>query len=61
MMRTKQARLFIHITDGTQISGYDLKVRVLPDVIFSHFKHAQVQIGDWAERPAGHEHYGDLP
>lgn len=60
MMGAKQARLFVHITDWTQISSHDFEIRVLPNVILGHLKHAQMQIGDWTERSASHKHYGCL-
>ena len=55
MFGTQEARFFIHITDRTEITSDDLVVGLLPSIIFRHFKHAEVQVGDWAERTTGYE------
>ena len=52
---TQEARLLVHITNGTEVTSDDLVLGLLSGVIFSHFKHAEVQVGDWAEGAAGYE------
>ena len=55
MFGTEEARLLVHITDGTEVTSDNLVVCLLPSVIFCHLKHAEVQVGDWTERPACYE------
>lgn len=55
MLGTQEAGLLIHITDGTEITSDDLVVGLLPRIVFRHLKNAEVQVGDWTERAAGHE------
>lgn len=50
MGATEQPRLLVHITDRTKISAHDLEVGILAYIIFSHLKHSQMEICDWAER-----------
>lgn len=55
MFGTQESGFLVHITDRTEVTSDDLVVGLLPSVIFGHLKHAEVQIGDWAERAAGYE------
>lgn len=55
MLGTQEAGLLVHVTDGTEIASDDLIVCLLASIVFRHFKHAEVQVGDWTERTAGYK------
>jgi len=48
-MCAKQTRFPIHVTDRTEIAADDLKISILANIVLCHFKHAEMQVGDWAE------------
>jgi hypothetical protein len=55
VLGTQEAGLLVHVTDGTEVTSDNLVVGLLPSIVFRHLKHAEVQVGDWAERTAGYE------
>ena len=55
VLGTQETRFLVHVTDGTEVTSDDLVLGLLPSVIFSHLKHAEVQVGDWAKGAARHE------
>lgn len=55
MICTKQTGFLVQVTDGTQIAANDLKVCVLSDVVFRHFKHAKMEVSDRAEGTTSHK------
>lgn len=60
MMRTQEAWLLVHVTDWTEVSTNDLKVRVLPDKVHRHLEHPQMEEGHWTEGAACDEDEGLL-
>lgn len=52
--------LLVLVANGAQIAPYDLKIRVLADVVLRHLEHAQMEVGEWAERAARDEDEGLL-
>lgn len=57
---TKESRFLVHVAHRAEISTENFKVSVLSDIVFCHFKHAQMKVSDWTERTACHQNYGDL-
>lgn len=57
MSCTQEPWLLVHVGDRTKISTNDLKVCILAYIIFGHFEHSKMQIGDGAEGSAGHQNY----
>ena len=57
MVGAKQARLLVHVADGTEISTHNLEVCMLPDEILCHLEYAEVEIRNRAEGAAGDKHY----
>jgi hypothetical protein len=55
VLGTQQAGLLVHITDGTEVTSDDLVLGLLSGIVFSHLKHAEMQVGDWTEGTAGYE------
>ena len=55
MFGTQEAGFLVHITDWTEVTSDNLVVCLLPSIVLRHFKHAEVQVGDWTERTAGYE------
>ena len=49
MATGEKSWFFVLVTDGAEVAADDLKVSVLSDVVFRHFEHSQMKIGDWAE------------
>lgn len=58
MASRKKARLLVLVTDRAEVGADDFKIGVLPDIVFCHFKHAEVKICDGAERAACYEDDG---
>ena len=56
MLRAKQPRFLVHVAHRAEITTDDLELGILPDIILSHFEHAEVQIGDWTEGTTTDEH-----
>jgi hypothetical protein len=52
MMGAKQSRFLILVRDWTHVSTHHFEIRVLAGVIDCHLEHAQVEVGDRAERSA---------
>ena len=55
MMCAEQARLLVLVADWTKVAADNLKGTILSDVVFGHLKHAEVEVGDRAERSTCHE------
>ena len=55
MRSAEQTGLFVHVTDGTEITAHYFKICILSDVIDGHFEHAEMEICDWTEGPARDE------
>lgn len=49
MATGEKSWLLVLITDRTEVAADDFKVGILPDVVFCHFEHTQMKVGDWAE------------
>ena len=49
MTSTEQPGFLVHVAHRAEITAKDLKVCVLPDIVFRHFEHAEVKVCDWAE------------
>ena len=52
---TQKTRLLVHVTDGAEVTANNLVLGLLPSIISRHLEHAEVQVGDWTERTAGHK------
>ena len=52
MRSTKQTRFFVLVRDGTHVPAHNFEIRILAGIVYCHLKHAEVEIGDRAERPA---------
>jgi hypothetical protein len=59
-MCTKQSRLLVHITDGTEVTAYNFAICILANIVFGHLEHPKMEISDWAKRPACYENDGLL-
>ena len=46
---TEQSRLLIHVADRAEVSADDLKLGILSNVVFGHFEHSKMQVGDRTE------------
>ena len=60
MWRTEQTGFFILVRYGTHVPAHNFKIRVLAGVIDCHLEHAEVEVGDWAKRPACDQYDGLL-
>jgi hypothetical protein len=60
MRRAKQTRFFILVRDGTHVPSHNFEIRILAGVVDCHLEHAEVEVSDWAERPAC-DQYDGLP
>jgi hypothetical protein len=60
VLRGEEPGLLVHVADRGEVAADDLKVGVLPDVVDGHLEHAEVEVGDGAERAARDEHDGLL-
>ncbi len=57
-MCAEKTRLLVLIADRGEVAANDLPVGILADVVLRHLEHAEVEVGDGAERAAGDEDYG---
>ena len=60
MRCTKQTRFFVLVRDGTHVPAHDFEIRILACVVDSHLEHAEMEVGDRAERPARDQYDGLL-
>ena len=60
MRRAKQTRFFILVRDGTHVPSHNFEIGILASVVDCHLKHAEVEVGDWAERPTCDQYDGLL-
>ena len=58
VLASQETRFLVTVVHWTKISPDDFKGSALSDVIVCHFKHTEVEIGDWRERAAGYEDDG---
>jgi hypothetical protein len=58
MKGAKQSRFLVLVRDGTYVSTHHLEICVLAGVIDGHLEHAQMEVGNWAERSARDEDDG---
>jgi len=52
VVRREETRLDVLVAHGGEIAADDLKVCVLADVVSSHLKHAEMEVGDRAKGAA---------
>ena len=60
MRSAKQTRFFVLVRDGTHVPAHNFEIRILAGVIDCHLEHAEVEVGDRAERPACDQYDGLL-
>ena len=60
VLSAQQTRFLVHVADGAEVAGDDLKFCILAHVVPRHLEHAQMEVRDRAEGPAGDEHDGCL-
>ena len=58
VLSAQQTRFLVHVADRAEVACDDLKFCILPHVVPRHLEHAQVEVRDRAEGPAGDEHDG---
>lgn len=49
MMGAQEAGFLVLITDWTQVASNYFEIGVLSNIVFGHLKHAEMQVGNWAE------------
>ena len=60
MRSAKQTRFFVLVGDGTHVPAHNFEICILAGVIDCHLEHAEVEVGDRAERPACDQYDGLL-
>ncbi len=60
MRSAKQTRFFILVRNGTHVPAHNFEICILAGVVDCHLEHAEVEIGDRAERSAC-DQYDRLP
>jgi hypothetical protein len=60
MRSTKQTRFFVLVRDGTHVPAHNFEICILAGVVDCHLEHAEVEVGDRAERPACDQYDGLL-
>jgi hypothetical protein len=60
MRGTKQTRFFVLVRDGAHVPAHNFKISILAGVVDCHLEHAEMEVGDRAERPACDQNDGLL-